>query len=1095
MAKCALIIGSGAAGLQAALDLADAGIQVHLVEASPFLGRAGSADVPQHIWNARLLEIIKHPNIHTWTNTTLEHTAGEGKDGSSHVTLHIQPRYVDISLCTACGECTAVCPIELGDISETHKAIYLDGQPGCMTIDKQGIAPCREACPVGQRAQGYIALIRQQRYADAYWAIRREHPFPSVCGRVCNHRCEDVCTRGRYDEAVNIMGLKRFVADWAYAHRHELAGLNDKSLVGTPFQHQPPPTGKKIAIIGAGPAGLTAALDLVRLGHSVTVFDALPVAGGMMRVGIPPHRLPTELLDWEVQQIVDEGVALKLETWIDDIPGLLANGYDAALIATGAHSSKKLPIRNSNHPDNWLSLNVLRKVRLGQKVDVEGKKVVVLGGGNVALDTARTVLRLGAASVCMACLEPRGEMPGFEWEVAVAEEEGVEIRPGRTFKEIVVKDEKIIGVQCAEIVFHGFKGGRPLLEDIPGTEHVLPADLVIWAIGQGPDFSFLPQDGSINTRFPVGIQSDEAMMTSMPGVFVAGDVHRGVTFFVVDAIKEGHNAALSIDRYLRGDQSVHMASLPPAVRLSEEQIQSRLQQQGISPQARIQISSIPVHERIHNFREVDLTLTEAEALAEAERCLRCANCSECLECQAACPRTAINHEMLPNQISLEVGVIITAEDSSLPLEVSTFQCNHHVPAHNGVLGSAAAAHALSTLIDSRQARPSLQSTPPVEKTSRTGVFICQCGEMISRLIDTQAVCQQAAQLPSVIYAQELLFSCSPDASLTICAAVEKYRLNRVVVAGCTCCPMNQVCYSCTFQRVRCKSNLGLFAPPAGSTLSLSSVAHLARLEFVNIREQCAWIHAGDIHEATIKASAMVAAAVARVQAAPINLAGVPTIDRSAVILGSGAAARICREILESHRVGVHLAQSIPAQVLRAGGQYIVKLDNQQPSDNDLRASALVLSPCDAQEASQLQVAFGRERRRPTVQPVWGGLETHRPGVFYCDPASDPHLTGAAAAARLTAWLGRMESRSPVAAVVDPDRCRACKTCIEACEFGAPGLIVVNGRYVSWIDPAICTGCGTCAAHCPSGAIAAGCSTDIQINAMLGALLESGNLDG
>ena len=180
-------------------------------------------------------------------------------------------------------------------------------------IEKTGIAPCRAACPTDQRAQGYIALIKQKRYADAYWAIRREHPFPSVCGRVCNRRCEEQCSRGLYDEPVSIMRLKWFVADWAYAHRDELPNMRDKSLVGTPFSHTPTPTGKKVAIIGAGPAGMTAALDLVRIGHQCTVFDSLPVAGGMMRVGIPPHRLPYDRLDWEIQQIVDEGVEMQLE--------------------------------------------------------------------------------------------------------------------------------------------------------------------------------------------------------------------------------------------------------------------------------------------------------------------------------------------------------------------------------------------------------------------------------------------------------------------------------------------------------------------------------------------------------------------------------------------------------------------------------------------------------------------------------------------------------------------------------------------------------------------------------------------------------------
>lgn len=612
-----------------------------------------------------MVSVGRHPNITLLSYSEVE--AVSGYVGNFNIVVRRKPRYIDETQCTGCGKCAEVCPIEIKNPFDlglsTRKASYrfsAQSVPGAYTIQKSGIAPCRSACPTDQRAQGYIALLRQKRYADAYWAIRREHPFPSVCGRVCNHRCEDACSRAKYDEPVNIMGLKRFIADWAFHHRDQLPSMRDKSLAGTPFQHHHPPTGKKIAIIGAGPAGLTAALDLVRLGHAITIFDALPVAGGMMRVGIPPHRLPVEMLDWEIQQIIDEGIDLQLNTWVDDIPALLDNGYNAVLIATGAHQAKKLPIRNSNHPGNWLSLKLLRSVALGENINLTGKKVVVLGGGNVALDTARTVLRLGASQVRMACLEPRGEMPGFEWEVKVAEDEGVILCPARTFKEIVVENEKISGVRCAEVIFHGFKRGRPDIEEISSTEHILPADLVIWAIGQGPDFSFLPPDGSINTRYPVGIQSNMDMMTTQPGVFVAGDVHRGVTFFVVDAIGEGHKAARSIDRYLKGRNNITEPSKLPTVELDLEEIRSKLAHGEASSKARIPIRSIPLEERRHNFREVDLTMSEEEALAEAERCLRCGICSECLECVVACERGAINHNMREETIELKVGTIILA---------------------------------------------------------------------------------------------------------------------------------------------------------------------------------------------------------------------------------------------------------------------------------------------------------------------------------------------------------------------------------------------------------------------------------------------------
>ena len=619
-----------------------------------------------------MVSVGRHENITLLSYSEVESVTGYV--GNYQVQVRRKPRYVDESKCTGCGNCAEVCPIVVSNPFDmglsTRKATYrfsAQSVPGAYTIQKRGIAPCRDACPTDQRAQGYIALVREKRYADAYWAIRREHPIPSVCGRVCNHRCEDACSRGKYDEPVNIMGIKRFVADWAYAHRDELQNMLDKSLVGTPFKHNPLPSGRKVAIIGAGPAGLTAGLDLVRLGHAVTVFDSLPKAGGMMRVGIPPHRLPHELLDWEIQQVVDEGVTLRLNTWVDDVPGLLENSsaalggpYDAALIATGAHSAKKLPIRDSNHPDNCLSLDVLRKACLGEEVPVKSKKVVVLGGGNVALDTSRTALRLGAAEVRMACLESRGEMPGFEWEVAVAEEEGIQMFPGRTFKEVMIRKDKIVGVRCMEIEFLGFKRGRPDFMEIPGSEHILPADIVIWAVGQAPNFSFLPEDGSINTRFPIGVQADGNMMTTMEGVFVAGDVRRGVTFFVVDAIAEGHKVARSIDRHLRGVSGLQEPHKLPAVTLTPDEIKTKFRSGEASPEGRVSIKSIPLEARVHNLREVDLTLTEKEVLTEAERCLRCGVCSECLECLVACERGAINHDMPEERLDLTVGTIVLA---------------------------------------------------------------------------------------------------------------------------------------------------------------------------------------------------------------------------------------------------------------------------------------------------------------------------------------------------------------------------------------------------------------------------------------------------
>ena len=1070
MSKDALVIGGSIAGLQAALDLADAGIKVHLIESSPFFTTENGFSLLQHLLRVRQLEVIKHPNIHIRTSVQLAHV--EGKANDYHVELRQHPRYIDLAKCTACGDCVEACPVTMPGTA--HKAIYLDGQPGCVAIDKVGKSPCAHTCPAGIHVQGYVALIAQKRYREAIDLIHEAMPFPSVCGRVCNHACEANCTRGQVDDPVNIMALKRFVADWEYSH------WGDEKISRKEAFFSSKTTGKRVAIIGAGPAGLTAARGLNRMGYVVTVFDALPVTGGMMRVGIPAHRLPDELLDWEIQRILDEGIELQLNTRVDDIPGLFEDGFSAVLVATGAHVAKKLPIPNADHPDNWLSLDLLRRASLGRQLDLSGKRVVVLGGGNVALDTARTALRLGASEVRMACLEPRGEMPGFEWEIIVAEEEGIKICPGRTFKDILVEDGQIVGVVCVDVKFRGFKDGRPDMDEIDGTGHVLPADIVVWAIGQGADLSFLPQNGNIKTREPAGIQTDSEMMTSMPGVFVAGDVHRGVTFFVVDAIGEGHKAARSVNRYLRGDAGLTEPVLLEKVAYSKEDIKAKYKQ--VSQAGRVQISSIPLETRIHNFNEIDLTLTEEQALAEAQRCLICGPCSECLACVEACQAGAIAHDQQETSAHLNVGAIVYA-DGSGESKLADQQGVYRVAPADPLSASAAAGSVLAELGQHIKPYPTPVIPAMPQTASRIGVFICECGDHISSIINTKRVGKKLAELSGVMHTQILSFSCSSEAAEAICVGVDKHDLDRVVLAACSCCSVDQACYSCTYQRLRGRQNLGVLPGSNGHFPGLDNIKY----EFVNIREQCAWVHADHPKKATAKAIALITTAVARVRDDADRPKFVKSVELSVLILGNGDAASFCKETFKEMGIPVEHVSRMPERVSRTNGKYLATQDNKSWG-----GQALILAPCDADEAEGLLAAFGCEALRPRVKPEWGGLATHRPGVFFCNPNLDVELTGKAAAARATAWLGQIEGHIHYCAVVDLARCRACGTCSEICEFGAPELVGEAPIRAAWIDPVICTVCGTCTAHCPSGAISMGENSDVKLDNEIAAIMAIGD---
>ena len=663
-----MVVGGGIAGMQASLDLADQGFKVHLVETKSAIGGKMAQldktfptnDCAMCTISPKLVETSRHPNIEILTDTSVMDIIGE--PGSFSVTVHHKPRYVDITKCNACGDCAKVCPIVIPDdfnegLNQRRAAykLYPQAVPNAYAIEKRGIAPCRDACPAGQRAQGYIALVREGRWEDALRVIKMDNPFPGICGRICNHRCETACNRGMVDEPINIRALKRFVTDQVYSKSREAV---DPAEILFPE--------KRVAIIGAGPCGLTAAQDLVHAGYPVSIFEAMPVAGGMLRLGVPEYRLPNEIIEREVQDIIDLGVELHLNTQVENLDDLFDDGYTSVLIAVGAHEGIRLPIPGADLDGVLINTHFLRDVRLGKYDQNDkgplGKNVLVLGGGNVAIDVARSAVRLGC-QVSLACLESRPEMPAHPWEIEAAELEGVAIYAGRSFEQVIPDEQNhVSGVECMQVRSFTFDETEGLMVDkVGGSQHVIPCDTVIFSVGQRAGLAFIPDDAGVGlTNMKTIAVNPNTFAATRPGVFAAGDSVSG-TAFVIEAVHSGHEAAESIIRFLSGNQLERAPKPPlPVVQIDQEEIEARIAKGEITVQGRVQLTELAVEHRLDNFSEIESGYDETSAQAEAARCLACGICSECMSCTFACGVDAIDHDMPPSQSRIEVGAVILA---------------------------------------------------------------------------------------------------------------------------------------------------------------------------------------------------------------------------------------------------------------------------------------------------------------------------------------------------------------------------------------------------------------------------------------------------
>ena len=488
-----LVIGGGVAGIQAALEIADSGHNVYLVEKEPSVGghmiqldkTFPTLDCSACILTPKMSLIGSHPYVKLMSYSEVVQVSGY--IGNFKVKIREKPRYIDIKECNGCSDCEKVCPVsvpsEYNMGMNLRKAAYRpfpQAVPGAYVIEKLGKSPCSATCPAGVNAHGYIALISQGKFKEAIEVLRRTMPFAGVCGRVCTHPCESECERGKVDEPIAIRSLKRFMADYELKHGREKTQPVTKTKT------------QKVAVIGSGPAGLACAYDLVKAGYPVTVFEALPEAGGMLRYGIPAYRLPKDILDNEINYVKELGVEIITNKPVRDINELSGQGFKAVFMAAGAWESQNINIPGEDAKGVIHAIDFLKWVNSGLKVEI-GKSVAVIGGGNAAVDAARTSLRLGAKEVNVIYRRTRAEMPAIPDEIDEMLREGVKIVYLATPIEFIANNGKLEKVKCIKMELGKVDAsGRRSPVPIPGSEFELNVDTVILATGQAVDKSLLP---------------------------------------------------------------------------------------------------------------------------------------------------------------------------------------------------------------------------------------------------------------------------------------------------------------------------------------------------------------------------------------------------------------------------------------------------------------------------------------------------------------------------------------------------------------------------------------------------------------------------